>query len=292
MNSPLFRVFRDALACVALLAIPFFFLNANLKDPAQTNSFDRAILRVAAPIQYAATQAARAFSHVWEDYFYLVEVKRDNDQLRQEVGELRYENAQLWVAMQENQRLRALLDLRKQTLGETVSALVVGKEVSSFFRVVRVRLDRGRTDGVRPGMPVLSPEGLVGQIRRQVDGRYSDVLLTVDRSSAIDVVVDRTGARGVLRGTGRGDRYLCHVQYLLRTDEVKKGDLIHTSGLGQKFPLGIFVGTVTYVKKRSFGLFQEVEVTPAVDFSKLEEVLILTEGSRAQVVEPESEQAQ
>jgi rod shape-determining protein MreC len=149
--------------------------------------------------------------------------------------------------------------------------------------VVRVRIDRGERDLLRAGMPVVSSEGLVGQIRRTF-GRYSDVLLTVDRTSAIDVVIDRTGARGMLRGTGESDRYMCRIQYLARTDEVEVGDEIYTSGLGQRFPSNILIGSVTKVTRQDFGLYQEVEVQPAVNFSALEEVLVLTAGSREQAV--------
>lgn len=284
-----FRRFRDAAICVALLAIPFFFLNANLKDPASTNVLDRLVLQASAPIQYVATQFAHGVSSVWEDYVWLVDVKEDNDRLRAQNARLRAENTRLAQQGRENRRLRALLQLREQIGGETLSAQVIGKEVSPFFRVIRVTLDRGERDRVRSGMPVVSSDGLVGQVRRAW-GRYSDVLLTVDRTSAIDVVVQRTGARGMLRGTGETDRYLCRLEYLQRTDEVRVGDLIHTSGLGQRFPGSILVGRITRVSQRSFGLYQEAEVTPAVDFSGLEEVLIMTTGSRSDSVnEPDAQ---
>ncbi|MEZ4336992.1 MAG: rod shape-determining protein MreC [Sandaracinaceae bacterium] len=95
-------------------------------------------------------------------------------------------------------------------------------------------------------------------------------------------MVQRTGARGMLRGTGEDDRYLAQIQYLRRQDDIRVGDLIHTSGLGQRFPASILVGRVTRIVRREFGLNQEAEVTPAVSFSSLDEVLILTEGSRTQ----------
>ena len=128
-------------------------------------------------------------------------------------------------------------------------------------------------------MPVVSTQGLVGQIRRTV-GRHADVLLTADRESAIDVVVQRTGARGMLQGTGESNRYLCRVQWLRRDDEVEVGDEVYTSGFGRRFPGAILVGRVSRVERDRVDLYQEVEVTPSVAFGSLDEVLILTSGSR------------
>jgi rod shape-determining protein MreC len=129
-------------------------------------------------------------------------------------------------------------------------------------------------------MPVLTADGLVGQIRRSFS-RYADVLLTADKTSAIDVVVQRNGARGMLKGTGAEDTYVCRLEQLSRDDDVKPGDVVVTSGLGQRFPASILVGTVKEVVKREYGLYQEATVTPAVHFSRLEEVLVLTAGSRS-----------
>lgn len=276
-----FRRFRDAAICAALIAIPFFFLKANLTDPARTTWLDQLVLKASAPIQYVATQVARGVSSVVEEYVWLLDVRADNDRLRADNARLRGELRDIREDAQEARRLRVLLQLREQIDGETLSAQVIGKEVSPFFRVIRIRLDRGERDLVRSGMPVLSSDGLVGQVRRAW-GRYSDVLLTVDRTSAVDVVVRRTGARGILAGTGEGDRYLCRIQYLQRTDEVEVGDEVYTSGLGQRFPPSILVGRISRVVREDFGMYQEAEVTPAVDFTNLEEVLVLLSGSREQ----------
>jgi rod shape-determining protein MreC len=277
----LYRRLRDAAVCVALLALPFFFLRANLKDPAQTTVLDRTILQVSAPIQYVATQLASGVSGTIQDYLYLVEVKRDNDRLREENSELRDANFKLQSAAAENRGLRRLLQLREQLRGSLLSAQVIGKEISPYFRVIRLRLDRGERDRVRPGMPVITSDGLVGQVRR-IFGRHSDVLLVADKTSAIDVVVQRTRARGMLKGTGSAEHYACRLEQLAREDDVKVGDLVVTSGLGQRFPASILVGTVSQVQKKDYGLYQEATVTPAVSFSRLEEVLVMTSGARGQ----------
>ena len=276
-----YRRFRDAAVCVVLLALPFFFLRGNLRDPSQTNVVDRLILQISAPIQYVATQLAEGVSGVVEEYVYLIDVKRDNDRLREETARLREANFKLEAAATENRGLRKTLQLREQLKGSLSSAQVIGKEISPYFRVMRLQLDRGERDHVRPGMPVLTADGLVGQISR-IWGRHADVLLVADKTSAIDVVVQRTRARGMLKGTGGRDRYVCRLEHLSREDDVKVGDLVVTSGLGQRFPASILVGRISEVQKQDFGLYQEASVTPAVSFSRLEEVLVMTSGSRGQ----------
>ena len=278
-----YRRFRDAAICVALLALPFFFLRANLRDPARATVVDKALLQISAPIQYVAAQLAVGVSGVLQEYVYLVDVQRDNERLRDENGRLREQVFKLQSSASENRSLRRLLQLREQIKGSLMSGLVIAKETSPYFRVIRLQLDRGDRDHVRPGMPVLTADGLVGQIRRTF-GRYSDVLLVADKTSAIDVVVQRSGARGILKGTGSEESYACRLEHLAREDDVKPGDLVVTSGLGQRFPAAILVGQIAEVKKQAYGLYQEASVTPAVRFSRLEEVMIMTSGSRSQGV--------
>lgn len=285
----LFRRIRDAAACVVLLALPFFFLRANLRDPSTTSVIDRLVLQASAPIQYVAAQLAVGASGVIEEYVYLVEVKRDNERLRADNARLREANAKLQAHAAENSRLRRLLQLRDQLRGAVLSAQVIGKEASPYFRVNRIRLDRGERDRVRDGAPVVTPDGLVGQVRRTW-GRYSDVLLTVDKTSAVDVVAQRSGARGILRGTGSDEHYTCKLEKIPREADLQVGDIIVTSGLGQRFPASIVVGSVAEVSKPEFGLYQDALVTPAADFSRLREVLIMTEGAPAQAVEGDGEE--
>ncbi len=272
------RRFRDVGVSVALLVLPFFFLKANLQDPSKLSMIDSVLLEASSPIQYVGAEAAHAVSALVEEYVYLVDVKEDNERLQLDNTRLREETRSLRAQARENERLRDLLQLRQRLGGDSISAEVVAKDISPFFRVLRIRVDRGVRDRVHTGMPVVSAQGLVGQIRR-VSGRHSDVLLTVDQESAIDVTVQRTGARGMLRGTGESNRYLSRIQYLQRSDEVEVGDEVYTSGLGRRFPASILIGRVTRVERQDFGLYQQVEVRPSVDFSALEEVLILTEQS-------------
>ena len=157
---------------------------------------------------------------------------------------------------------------------DVVSAQVIGKSTNDFFRVARVTLDRAARN-IGPNLPVLAADGVVGITLKSV-GDTVDVRLVVDANSGVDVIVERTGARGFVRGTGDERSYTVNVQYVQRMDEVEVGDLLVTSGVGRRFPKGIPVAVVSQVVHRDFGIYQQVVATPSVDFSRLEEVLIVT----------------
>ena len=269
-----FKRYRDIAIVVLLLTVPFFFLRANMKRPENLNAMDRVCLRISAPIEYGAASLARGISNLWEDYVYLVDVKADNERLAYDNARLRENVRKLEQQQVENQDLRRLLQLRETTPGDTVSALIVGKDFTEFFRVTRVVLDRGSRD-IRAHMPVISADGVVGAVLH-VSGDAVDVQLTVDAASpGVDVENARTKARGFVRGTGDPTRYACKVEMVAATDEVEIGDLLVTSGKGRWFPRGLPVAKITKVTRRELGRDQEVEATPTVNFSRLDSVLIL-----------------
>lgn len=269
-----FQRYRDVVIVVLALAVPFWFLRASMRDPRQQASGpDRIIVQVATPIQAAAATLARGVSNLWGDYVYLVDVKKDNASLVSQNARLRDRLTHLESLEAENKRLRRLLELKESIPDEVVTAVVIGKNTNPFFRVIRVTLDKSKNN-VGKNLPVISPDGVVGTTIHHA-GDTVDVRLVADAGSGVDVVVERTGARGYASGTGDENEYACSVQYVQRTDEVEIGDLMVTSGVGARFPKGIPVCTVTKVLKRDFGIYQTVICTPTVDFSRLDEVLVV-----------------
>ncbi|MDP8999291.1 MAG: rod shape-determining protein MreC, partial [Myxococcota bacterium] len=176
-------------------------------------------------------------------------------------------------AQVENRQLRRLLQLKDATSGDVVSAQVVAKDFTEFFRVTRILLDKGARD-VRPHLPVVSPDGVVGAVLH-VAGDAADVQLAVDAAFGVDVEDERTHARGFVRGTGDPARYGCKVEMVDSRDEVDIGDLLVTSGKGRWFPRAIPVARVTKVIKRELGRDQDVDAAPTVDFSRLDAVMVL-----------------
>lgn len=190
----------------------------------------------------------------------------ENRQLRAELvaqNELRHEN----------ERLRRLLGFVEEATVPTLAAHVIAEDASSWFRTIEI--DRGAVDGIRDGMPVVDAAGLIGRIVRTTP-HSSRVLLITDASSAVAVLVQDQRIRGVCRGQG-GELAL---DFALLQDAIQVGDGVITSGLGGVFPKGLVVGFVRSVQREQFGLFQTIEVEPAVDFSRLEEVLVLLGESR------------
>lgn len=274
-----FQTIRDAAILLALLIVPAIFLRANLRDPSELSWLDRALLQVSGPVQYVAEWAADGVTSVVEDYVYLLDVKSDNDHLRAENDRLQREMRALRSEAQQLGELESLLGLRDRLATETMTARVIAKDISPSFRVVRLAVDQGQHAGLHAGMPVVANQGLVGQIRR-VSGRFADVLLTIDPESRVDVVVGEGRARGRLEGLGERNRYRCRIQFDRTDDQIAVGDGVFTSGLGKKFPGSILIGYISSIGDQEFGLHQEAEVTPAVDFTRLDEVLILKSGPK------------
>ncbi|HET9957950.1 MAG TPA: rod shape-determining protein MreC [Polyangiaceae bacterium] len=272
-----FRRYRDIVVVVLLLAVPFFFLRASIRKPSELTPIDQAVLRIAAPLEYVSSALARGVSSLFGEYVYLVDVKEDNSRLSYENARLRSRVRELEHAEAESHRLRRLLGMRDTIADETVSAVVVGKDTTEYFRVAHVTIDTPNPR-VRVNMPVIALDGAVGTVER-VAGEKVMVQLAVDSGFGVDVVVERTGARGFVRGMGERGRYAVRVEYVYRTDEVEIGDLLVTSGVGCRFPKGIPVARVKKLQKREFGIYQSVEAEPTVDFSRLEEVLIILNDS-------------
>jgi rod shape-determining protein MreC len=264
---------REGAVVAAMLLLALVALRISAKNPGELSTLDRGILVVVAPAQAALSTVARAIGGVAGRYVELTHVRAENDRLRSESARLRAELIESKRVAAESGRYQRLLGLKDTTPAETLAARVISIDASPYFRVARVELDRG-AGLVRRGMPVLTSDGVVGRINRVSDST-SDILLAVDPRSSIDVFLPRTGGRGILRGKAGENGYRCNIEYLVRGEQAREGDLVVTSGLGGSFPRDLAVGKVTRVAPNPSDLYQEVEVTPDVDFARLAEVLVV-----------------
>jgi rod shape-determining protein MreC len=264
---------REGAVVGAMMLLALVALRISARNPGDLSTLDRGILMVVAPAQSALSTVARAIGGVAGRYVELTHVRAENDRLRSETARLRAELIESKRVAAESGRYQRLLGLKDTTPAETLAARVISIDASPYFRVARVELDRG-AGLVRHGMPVLTSDGVVGRINR-VGDTTSDILLAVDPRSSIDVFLPRTGGRGVLRGKAGENGYRCNIEYLVRGEQAREGDLVLTSGLGGAFPRDLAVGKVTRVAPNPSDLYQEVEVTPDVDFARLSEVLVV-----------------
>jgi len=234
---------------------------------------DALLMEISSPFQSAATSVSRSIGGVFQRYVSLTQVQQENEKLKRQVAELQNENHQMKEMALANVRLRSLLEFRQQLVTSMIGAEVIGQDPSPWFKSVTI--DKGEKQGLRKGMAVISPEGVVGQILK-TSPYYATVLLITDYNSAIDAIVQRTRAKGIVEGK-EGNQ--CQLKYLLRSEDVEPGDVVITSGLDGKFPKGLMVGEIQKIDKRHFGVFQYAELVPKVDLARLEEVFVITEFS-------------
>lgn len=240
----------------------------------------RIAISLIAPFQKASTSSIRFVRDIWRHYFIMVNVAKENDNYQKALNKAFEDNIQLKELKLSNSRLRNLLNFEKTITDRVLSAEVIGKDPSPWFKTVLI--DKGKKDGVETGMAVVVPKGIAGQVT-DVSANYSKVLLIIDHNSAVDALAQNDRARGIIKGGMAGQ---CLFKYVLRKHDIEIGDIVISSGLDGVFPKGLAVGYVSAVLKPKSGIFQEVTVIPYVDFEKLEEVLIVLNPKKKQF-EPE-----
>jgi len=205
---------------------------------------------------------------LWSGYIALRGVQVENDALKQEVQALQVRLQQERAQAQRTDNLRQLLELRERANLDTTAAEVIAAAASPEFRTVTI--DKGTGDGLRTDMAVVSPAGVVGRIILP-SGRAAKVQLLIDRNAAAGALIERTRVQGVVEGVGDGS---LSMQYVPGTADVRPGDLVVTSGIDGIYPKGFVIGTIDHVD-RGAGGYHLITVRPAVDFTRLEEVLVV-----------------
>lgn len=258
-----------AVASLALFVGALFLTAYSSRNPSVAKVGNALVLELIAPVSRLAEMVRDGVGTVWNRYVHLVDTSAENERLVARVEELEGKLSALSEFERENARLRHMLSFSAENGFRSVAASVIGSDPSGWIRGIVI--DRGSVHGVEPGMAVVHSKGIVGQVA-SVSSNASRVLLVNDHSSGVDVVVQGSRARGVVEGAGER---VCELKFITKETQVKEGDLIITSGMDRVFPKGLMVGTIVDVDSQSGGLFQTVEVKPSVDFSRLEEVLIV-----------------
>ena len=265
----LIKEYRFYCSIALLVFIPILSLNTSNKAETDFNFFDRAIVFITAPIQSMITLTIDHAARFMQNYIFLVNTRRDLGATVEENRRLLNKIHDFKEMEVENKRLRALLQFQEKVEGSKITAQVIAKDVSSEFRSIRI--NKGSSSGILRGMAVVTHEGVVGKILRAT-ADYSDVITMLDNLSSIDAIVQRSRARGLMEGATDTS---CILRYALRTDDIEVGDVIVSSGLDGVYPKGLMLGSVIKVEKKAYGVTQYVEVKPSVDFTKLEELLVI-----------------
>jgi rod shape-determining protein MreC len=261
--------YKSIIFVVLLFLFALIMLSYNAKYDKGGGFFRKIIMEAAAPFQKLAHVAVKSVGDSWDRYVFLVGLVEKNKKLNKTISELEAELIFYKESYSEKERLRKLLAL-KETLGYSfVAARVIAREQGALSKTIII--DKGSFDGLKSGMPVIAPPGLVGRVVH-VSWNVSKVLLIIDENSNVDVLLDKTRVQGIFSGEGlRGGK----LKYITKNQDVVAGDVVISSGMGGVFPKGLFVGQVRDVRKPDTELFLNISVTPYIDFSKLEEVLIL-----------------
>lgn len=228
-----------------------------------------AMLTVLSPVQAVIDQVANGSTGFVRNYFDLVNVRRDNERLRAELALLKTNQSRMVELETENRHLADLLSLQDVLGGDSIAANVIGSDANGFARTLVI--SQGSSNGVRPGMAVLSFQGVVGKVIA-TSPHAARVLIIDDHNSALDAFDQRTRARGIVAGIVDDGITMKYVQ---RSQDVHPGDVVVTSGLDGIFPRGLLIGTIKGVSGEGPGMFLNVSITPAVDFRGLEQVLVV-----------------
>jgi rod shape-determining protein MreC len=266
----LFRRYTLFAFIIILLLSALIVMSLRVKQRRGVDLIDGLLIEVCAPFQKASTFVIKTIHGVFQEYIFLVHLRKENVRLKQRIAELQKESHQTKEMALTNERLQKLLQFQEKIPTSMVAAEVIGQDPSSWFKSVTI--NRGEKDGIRKGMAVISPEGVIGQVLKTAP-HFSIVLLITDYNSAIDSIIQRTRAKAIVEGKGENQ---CQLKYLLRTEEVDVGDMVITSGLSGNFPKGLMLGEVRKVDKKGHGVFQYAELVPSVDLTKLEEVFVIT----------------
>ena len=274
-----FSRFKNVLVLIALLLVQTIALATQIPralDPEHPEGAKIRLVRlwiaaIIAPAERVAHWSGHGIRAGWSNYFGLRGVRQQNADLRKQIAQLRLERAALAENALEGQRLAALVAFKQHYISSTVVVQVLGTSGSDQSRLLL--LDKGANDGLKPGMAVITPDGVVGKLRDVFPGT-SQLLLLSDPTSGAGVMLESTRIRAIVRGTSSGTVAITN---LTQDDRIKVGEQVLTSGGDQVYPRGLPVGTITSIKPDpEHQPYTAIQLRLAANLNRLEEVLVIT----------------
>ena len=277
MESFLSR-YRNPLVLLAIVLVQLLGLAVQVrrpnsgKDGEQTRLIRYWVVTAFAPFERVFLLVGHGVSHTWHNYVDLRHVRQQNQELQAELNRIRLEQSSLAVGAREGLRLQRLFGFQQRYIAKTVGAHVIGTSGTDLSRVLVI--DKGSKDGVKTDMPVITPDGVVGKVR-DVFSNTAQVLEINDQTSGLGIVLTQTRLRGILRGNAAGQTEIIDI---LPDERIEPGEPVVTSGGDTVYPSGLPVGTVErVVNDPEHNPYVAVMVRPAVNLSRLDDVLVITQ---------------
>ncbi|MGA8109244.1 MAG: rod shape-determining protein MreC [Acidobacteriaceae bacterium] len=272
-----FSRYRNALVLIAVLVAQVIGLAVQVRVPTQSPA-DKGSVRlirswvvgIVTPPERLLRATGGGIGGLWTNYIDLIHVRQQNKALKAQLDNVRLEEESLAEDARQGQRLQSLLGFQEKYVYKTVAAQVVGSSGTEQSQVLLI--DKGSEDGIRPDMPVITPDGIVGKTR-DVFGHTSQVLEISDQTSGAGVILEKTRIRGVLRGNSWGQPEIVNVS---PDERIQHGEPVLTSGGDAIYPRGLAVGTVDRIVPDPDGTLVSVLIKPAANLARLDEVLVIT----------------
>lgn len=245
-------------------------ISAQVQSKSGGRLLEDVVFSVFSQAQRGTASGIGSVRNVWGNYLALRGLKQENDALRRQVADLQVRLQQEHALAQRSLRLQQLLDLRGRVVLPTLAAEVIGGDSSPGLHTIMI--NKGERDGVRANYAVIAPAGVVGRVLDRPAARAARVQLIISRSAGAGAIIERSRAGGVI--VGGGDDPPLEMEYVSNLADVKVGDTVVTSGTDGIYPKGYPLGRVESVQ-RGAGLYTRIRVRPVVDFSNIEEVLVV-----------------
>jgi rod shape-determining protein MreC len=259
---------RSGVLFLAVTLGQILLISAQVNTKSGVPVIERVTFGIFSEVQRGLSGGFSGIRNVWSGYIGLRHLKVENDALKRDLASAQVAVQEQRALADRTRGLERLLDLREHLQLKTIAAEIIGAAATPDFRTLTI--DRGTRDGVRSDMSVIAPAGVVGRLVVP-SLRSSKVQLLVDRNAAAGAIIERTRAQGVVVGSG-DDRL--RLDYVSEVFDVVAGDVVITSGIDGIYPKGFIIGRVESVE-RAGGAYKRILIKPAVDFSALEDVLVV-----------------
>jgi rod shape-determining protein MreC len=275
---------RPLLVLAGAVVLHVILISAQVSTTAGIPFIQVVTFGIFSEVQRGTMTSVDSARSLWTGYVALRDAQAENEKLKRELQGLQVRLQEERAQAQRAENFRQLLELRERAGVETVASEIIAGPADPEFRDMTI--DKGSLDGVARDMAVLSPAGIVGRVILS-SPRAARVQMLIDRNAAAGAMIERTRAQGLVLGQGTTLR----MDYVPGTADVKQGDLVVTSGIDKIYPKGFLIGTIESLSRGS-GSFHEITVRPSVDFSRLDEVLVVTKPPPAITAEQIAQEAE